>query len=100
MTRALLDEAMSPTEAVEKLAAKGVHISERALRRRAREIGACRVFGKAMLLLPEHLEILLEEPAPCRSESTTGTASAAPPLHHRCTTAFSVRPAPLSYGRG
>jgi len=71
----LLDRAISPAQAVEKLADKGVNISERALRRRARELGACRIFGKAMLLLPEHLEIILEEPQPCRSNSTTGAAS-------------------------
>ena len=69
MSRAILEEAMSPALAVEKLAVKGVHISERSLRKRARELGACRVFGKAMLLLPEHIEILLEEPTPCRSLS-------------------------------
>lgn len=55
----LLDRAISPTEAVTKLAAKGVHISERSLRKRARELGACRVLGKAMILLPEHLLIIL-----------------------------------------
>jgi len=60
----ILDQAISPADAVAKLAAKGIKISERALRLRARELGACRVFGSTMLLLPEHLDRIFAEPAP------------------------------------
>lgn len=72
-TVSILDRAMSPEMAVARLAELGLHISERSLRKKARELGACRVFGKAMILLPEHLEILLE--SPCPSKSTIATAS-------------------------
>src|SRR5690554_4034722 len=68
----ILDKAISPSEAVDRLAAKGVHISERALRKRARELGACRVLGKAMLLLPEHIDQIISEPEPCRTYSNAG----------------------------
>ena len=49
----LLDRAISPAAAVEKLCALGVEVSERTLRERAREIGAYRQIGRAMFFLPD-----------------------------------------------
>lgn len=74
----LLEKAISPTEAVDRLASKGVHISERLLRKRARELGACRVLGKAMLLLPEHLDKIIAEPDPCHPSSNAETFGGIP----------------------
>lgn len=42
-----------------------IGVSERELRRLARELGACRIFGKAMILLPEDVETILEASRPC-----------------------------------
>jgi hypothetical protein len=78
----ILDEAISPAVAVAKLQAAGIQISERTLRERARALGACRVLGKAMFLMPSDLDIIVNaakpEPAPCQTSSsdkvaTTGT---------------------------
>lgn len=60
----LLQDAMSPSDAVERLGKLGVHVSERTLRKRARELGACRVLGKAMLLLPEHMVLIFKSMDP------------------------------------
>ena len=60
----ILDRAISPADAVAKLADKGIRVSKRTLRLRARELGACRMFGNAMFLLPEHLDRIFAEPAP------------------------------------
>ena len=51
----LFDQAISPSAAVEKMAACGIHLSERTLRERARQLGACRVIGKAMFLMPSDI---------------------------------------------
>ncbi|THK35668.1 hypothetical protein EHS39_23900 [Ensifer sp. MPMI2T] len=59
-----LDEAMTPAAAVAKLHAAGIHVSERPLRERARALGACRVIGKALFLLPADIETTLEAAKP------------------------------------
>jgi hypothetical protein len=69
----VLDDAISPATAVEKLQAAGIHISERTLRERARAIGACRIIGKAMFLLPSDIDTIITaakpEPAKCHTSS-------------------------------
>ena len=60
----VLDEAISPATAVDILGAKGVQISERALRERAREIGAYRQIGRALFFTPADLE-KITEPVAC-----------------------------------
>ena len=71
----ILQDGKTPAQWVDALAANGVDISERTLRERARSLGACRVLGKAMILLPEHIDQIFEEPDQCRSRSTSGMGS-------------------------
>lgn len=77
-----LDEAITPADAVAKLKARNIDISERTLRERARKLGACRVIGKAMFLMPDDIETILNaakpEPTTCqtsKSEETSGTTA-------------------------
>lgn len=66
----LLD-AMSPKQVAEMLSkACGTVVAERAVRSRARKLGACRIIGKAMMILPEDLEAILEDMRPYPSGST------------------------------
>lgn len=65
----IIAEGKTPAQWVAELAGAGVEISERTLRERARAMGACRVLGNAMILLPEHIDQIFEEPE-CRSKST------------------------------
>lgn len=60
----LLTEAITPAAVVAKLREAGIHISERALRERARALGACRIVGRAMFLMPSDIEALLEAAKP------------------------------------
>jgi hypothetical protein len=76
----ILDEAISPAAAVAKLQSAGIQISERTLRERARQLGACRVLGKAMFLLPSDIDTIINaakpEPSVCqtsKSAETSGT---------------------------
>lgn len=73
--RNILAEALSPAAVVASLREKGIVIAERAIRERARALGACRVLGKTMLLLPEHIELILAEPKQCPSSSTSAVKS-------------------------
>ena len=79
MSRAavLLDDVISPAEAVERLCEKGVKISERALREKARRIGAYREIGKAMFFLPADLDRIMEpttcSPSPAGQKARTGS---------------------------
>lgn len=63
----VLDTGMTPAQVVAHLAEKGQKVSERALRAKARELGACRIFGKAMILLPEHVDLIFGAPE-CQEE--------------------------------
>ena len=64
MTRPLLPEYTTPAELAAHLG-----VSERALRERAREIGACRVFGKRLILLAEDVAALVGEGCPIQPPS-------------------------------
>ncbi|MCA1403677.1 hypothetical protein I6F26_03540 [Ensifer sp. IC3342] len=55
---------MTPASAVAKLRAAGIHVSERTLRERARALGACRIIGKVMFLLPADIDTILEAAKP------------------------------------
>lgn len=59
----LLSRAISPAEAVEVLGKRGVKVSERTLREKARRIGAYRELGQAMFFLPEDLMKIMEPKA-------------------------------------
>lgn len=45
--------------------------SDRWVRSKAREIGACCIMGKKMIHLRHHVEMLLEELQPCQLNSTS-----------------------------
>lgn len=61
-----LTEAITPEAFVAKLKDAGVIISERKVREMARALGACRVIGNKMFLMPSDVETILEaaKPAP------------------------------------
>ena len=67
-------EGKTPAGWVAYLAEMGITVSERTLRERARATGACKLLGKTMILLPEHIDQLFEAPE-CRSKNTSGDAS-------------------------
>ncbi len=60
---------LTPAEAACALA-----IPERTLRRKAREIGACHIFGNAMRLTGSDIRAILEATRPCPSLSTGAKA--------------------------
>ena len=60
MTR--IEKGVSPETFAQQLTElSGAHVSARSIRARARKIGACHIFGKAMILMPEDVERLLED---------------------------------------
>lgn len=50
-------------------------VGERWIRDKAKEIGACCIFGNKMIHLPHHVETLLEALQPCPSNSTSAAKS-------------------------
>ena len=65
----IMTDGKTPTQWVDELRSRGVEVSERALRERARRLGACKVLGNAMVLLPEHIDQIFEDPS-CLSNAT------------------------------
>jgi hypothetical protein len=49
--------------------------SERRVREKARELGACRIFGNRMMLLPQDVNAILEASKPCPSKSIDAVRS-------------------------
>jgi len=72
MNPAILEHGRTPEEWVEAFAERGIHLSARTIRADARRLGACKILGKAMILLPEHIDRLFQEPQACPSNSTNG----------------------------
>src|SRR6185369_1952641 len=70
----IVADGKTPAQWVDELAGHGIEVSERTLRARARALGACKLLGSTMILLPEHIDRIFVE-ATCRSNSTSGTAS-------------------------
>ena len=64
----VLDRAISVEDAVRALGEKGVEVSPRTLKERAKEIGAYRQIGRAVFFLPEDLKRIMEPPA-CSNSS-------------------------------
>lgn len=58
---AILETGKSPAEWCGALKARGFDVSERTLRSKARELGACHVIGKAMIITPEQIDAILED---------------------------------------
>src|SRR5687767_13352721 len=57
-----------------------IGVSERRIRQMARRLGACRIFGKTMILTPDDVKALLEAARPCPlssiAEAKSGTIAA------------------------
>jgi hypothetical protein len=74
----ILDEAITPATAVAKLQAAGIQLSERTLRERARALGACRILGKAMFLMPSDIDTIINaarpEPKECQKSTSEKAA--------------------------
>lgn len=60
----VVTEGKTPHEWVELLASHGIAVSERTLRERARALGAFNSLGNTMILLPEHIDAVFEQPSP------------------------------------
>ncbi len=56
----LLNQGQTPEEWSQHLAGHGVHVSPRLIRSKARATGNYRQLGHLMLLLPAHIEALIE----------------------------------------
>jgi hypothetical protein len=65
----IMADGKTPAQWVDELAGLGIEVSERTLRARARALGACKMLGSAMILLPGHIDQIFEEPL-CRSNRT------------------------------
>jgi hypothetical protein len=67
-------EIHTPADVKAMFAAKGLNVSERSIRERARQTGYCRVQGKALFFLDEDIALLLEamrpEPKPCLTSTS------------------------------
>jgi hypothetical protein len=70
-----LADGQTPEQVVAAFKAKGIDVSERKLRERARKLGACRILGKTMILLPEHVDLIISEPDKWQSKSTSEATS-------------------------
>ncbi|MBB3385570.1 MULTISPECIES: hypothetical protein [unclassified Rhizobium] len=73
--RLKLSEALTPHAAVAILQSKGIAVSERTLREKARKLGACRIIGKAMFLMPEDIDAIIEGAKPKAKISVNGAPS-------------------------
>ncbi|MBY2932498.1 hypothetical protein [Rhizobium leguminosarum] len=73
-----IEGAITPEQLVAKFAKAGISISERTLRERARQVGAYRLIGKTMFLMPEDVEKIIEaaKPVPQKSGLTERKRSA------------------------
>lgn len=71
-TSYILDHARMPADWVMVLAEKGIMITQRTLRERANRIGACYKIGRAMLITPEQMDVIVRAgaPNPRRSDRT------------------------------
>ncbi|TCR98612.1 hypothetical protein [Rhizobium sp. BK418] len=72
-----IEGAITPANLVAKFAGAGIHISERTLRERARQLGAFRQMGKAMFFMPEDIDALIDalKPKPKASGETAPAVS-------------------------
>lgn len=59
----VIAEARTPEDWCNLLRARGFRLSARTIRQKAREHGAYYAMGRAMLLLPEHVEAILKAEA-------------------------------------
>lgn len=59
-----LKGAITPAVLVEQFTAAGIEISERTLRAKIREIGAYRIIGRVMFLMPDDVAAIMEASKP------------------------------------
>lgn len=62
MSRALAIDRVTPEQLAEEIGCSPRHV-----RKLARGLGACRVFGKTMFLMPDDVQAILEASRPCPS---------------------------------
>lgn len=67
-------QATTPAQAVASLADQGIIVSERTLRHRARQLGACRIIGKTMFLTPADIDRIIDASRPEPRECYTNEA--------------------------
>ncbi len=65
------DEVLSPAKWVERLNEKGIKISERTLRAKAREYGQFYAVGQTMILHPWHIDTIFQKEAHAQIEIET-----------------------------
>src|SRR3954447_18144437 len=74
MNSRFLTEGKTPEQIASDLHARGIDASPRMVREKARRLGAYGILGKAMVLLPEHIDrIFQEEQARCPKSTSAGT---------------------------
>ena len=64
----ILDTGHTPEEWAQIIAGRGMDISPRTIRERANALGACHKLGRAMIITPDQLDMILREGQPCRSK--------------------------------
>lgn len=74
----IIDRGRPPEEWVAELAQRGFEVSERTLRERANKLGACHRLGRAMLITPAHMDMILGENRKCHSSRTPVERSGGP----------------------
>ena len=67
----LLDHGKAPSEWVALLRARGIEISERTLRGKANRLGACHKIGRAMIITPDQIDMILKDGMTCPSKRTS-----------------------------
>jgi hypothetical protein len=70
MSRGVFPETTTPAALAEHMG-----WSERRVRNKARELGACRVLGNRMVLLPEDVRTIMEASRPCPLKSSSEAVS-------------------------
>lgn len=74
----ILTEGKTPEEWAAVLAERSIPVSVRTLREAANRIGACHKLGRAMIITPDQMDMILQESQQCR----LNRISAGPPSGH------------------
>ena len=95
----ILETALTPEQVVEILAKRGISISARSLRERARALGAYRKAGRVLLLMPEHIEMIIAEPQKIKLARLRKKSLASAPLPKAVKPAAPTKPdyAPIKF---
>ena len=73
MNSRFVSEGRTPAQWAEDLCVRGIRISEPTIKERARRLGAFGKIGREMVLLPEHIDRIFQEPT-CPRTFTSGPA--------------------------